>query len=286
MFYLLNKPKGISSFKHIKKFSNQLNIKKIGHTGTLDPLASGLMLVATDEDTRLIPYINDKTKKYRTVIQFGQATSTYDSEGEITFQSSQKIENDDLTKILNWFQNQTVQIPPIFSAKKINGVRSYNLARNNSTNIELKPQNIQVSEVKFIHFDYLKQQLTIELKVSNGTYIRSLANDIGIFMNTYSYMLELERIEISSLSKKELENQNYVAIINILPFLSLKKLSINEQQLNNLLAGKIINLNVDDDLYLIFYEAKYSQQPLGIVQAQQNQIKVKKMFGTRIQQRG
>ncbi|MCS4536938.1 tRNA pseudouridine(55) synthase TruB [Mycoplasma sp. CSL7475-4] len=280
MFFLLNKPKGISSFKHIKNFQHELKIKKCGHSGTLDPLASGLLLIATDEDTKLLPYIADKHKTYITTIQFGNSTSTYDAEGEITNRSSNLFTEKNIEKALQWLKEQTSQIPPVFSAKKVNGVRSYDLARKN-IDVELKPQKIEVSDVEFIDFDFAKQQLKVKLRVSNGTYIRSLANDLGLAFNTYSFMAELERVEISGLEKNILANQNYIAIINILPFLSIDSLEVNSEQLDNLSKGKIITYIANDGEYVL-YNKSQSKLALGIVEIKNNYLKVKKLFGNRL----
>ncbi|MCT4469468.1 tRNA pseudouridine(55) synthase TruB [Mycoplasma sp. HS2188] len=280
MFFLLNKPKGISSFKHIKNFQHELKIKKCGHSGTLDPLASGLLLIATDEDTKLLPYVADKHKTYITTIQFGNSTSTYDAEGEITNRSSNLFTEKNIEKALQWLKEQTSQIPPVFSAKKVNGVRSYDLARKN-IDVELKPQKIEVSDVEFIDFDFAKQQLKVKLRVSNGTYIRSLANDLGLAFNTYSFMAELERVEISGLEKNILANQNYIAIINILPFLSIDSLEVNSEQLDNLSKGKIITYIANDGEYVL-YNKSQSKLALGIVEIKNNYLKVKKLFGNRL----
>ncbi|MBU4689878.1 tRNA pseudouridine(55) synthase TruB [Mycoplasma zalophidermidis] len=280
MFYLIYKPKGISSFSCIRDFARQHKIKKIGHTGTLDPLASGLLLVATDEETKLISYVANKNKTYITTIQFGKATSTYDSEGDITDTSTVKIKSNQVHDLLNWLSNQTTQIPPIFSAKKVDGVRSYDLARKNKA-FQLKSQKISVNNVKLIDFDEKKQQLTVELSVSNGTYIRSLANDLGLAFGTVSFMLELERIEISGLHKNLLSKKNYIAIINVLPLVELGNIIVNNTQLELLSKGQIIDINADDGTYLLTSQ-NTQDMVLGIIVINQNKAKVKKLFGNRL----
>lgn len=281
MFYLLNKPKGISSFKCINDFAKANKIKKIGHTGTLDPLASGLLLVATDDDTKLISYIKDKTKTYITSIEFGKSTSTYDSEGTITNTSNNRLKKSDINKAIQWLNSQKTQIPPLFSAKKIHGARGYDLARKN-IDFELKPQNIEVKNTKLIDFDEQNQILTVELIVSNGTYIRSLANDIGLAFNTFSYMKELERTSISTLQKNMLANNNFVAIINFTPLLSLQHINVSFNQLIQLKKGLDIEFTIEDGEYLLTCEEFDKCNVLGIITANAKKIKPKKLFGSRL----
>lgn len=281
MFYLLNKPKGISSFKCINDFAKANKIKKIGHTGTLDPLASGLLLVATDDDTKLIPYIKDKTKTYITSIEFGKSTSTYDSEGTITNTSINRLKKSDINKAIQWLNSQKTQIPPLFSAKKINGARGYDLARKN-IDFELKPQNIEVKKTKLIDFDEQNQILTVELTVSNGTYIRSLANDIGLAFDTFSYMKELERTSISTLHKNMLSNDNFVAIINSTPLLSIQHINVSFNQLIQLKNGLDIEFTIEDGEYLLTCEEFDKCNVLGIITANAKKIKPKKLFGSRL----
>ncbi|AIA29412.1 tRNA pseudouridine synthase B [Mycoplasmopsis californica HAZ160_1] len=280
MFYLLHKPKNISSFACIKKFARQMKIKKIGHSGTLDPLASGLLLLATDDDTKLLPYIKDKTKTYKASIIFGQARSTYDEEGEITQTSENKINESDLNAVLEWFRTQNVQIPPIFSAKKINGTRAYDLARRKQE-VQLKAQKIKIHEAQFISFNYQSQELVVKLKVSNGTYIRSLAHDIGQAFNTCSYMSDLERTEISTLNNNLLVNNNFVAIINVLPLLSVASLMLSGDQIKVLQKGLLLPIETTDGQYVITNQ-KNGTQVLGIIEVANSFARVVKLFGNRL----
>ncbi|UUD34951.1 tRNA pseudouridine(55) synthase TruB [Mycoplasmopsis caviae] len=281
MFYLLRKPKGISSFSCIRNFAKKMNIKKIGHSGTLDPLASGLLLCASDEDTKLISYISHKSKTYIAKIKFGQQTSTYDAEGEITNSSQVKITSDDLEKINNWFLEQNCQIPPIYSAKKINGTRSYQLARDGK-NVKLDNQNIKIYSSKILNFDYQKQELIVELEVSYGTYIRSLSNDVGIAFNTYSYMSDLERIKIGdlSISNKTVE---YCEVDKSNLF-DIKFYCATEQEILDLKVGRIIESKkvLEDGKYLLVNKQKENSLILGILESKDSKLKVIKLFGNRL----
>ncbi|QSF13688.1 tRNA pseudouridine(55) synthase TruB [Mycoplasma sp. Mirounga ES2805-ORL] len=283
MFYLINKEKGISSFKAIKQFAKEIKATKIGHTGTLDPLASGLLLVATDEDTKLIQYIEDKTKAYTTWIKFGSQTSTYDEEGEILNKSGQKItfNQEIMDKMIEWFIKQNSQIPPIFSAKKINGVRSYDLAREGKL-VELKEQLIKVQNAGILSFDDENQRIEFYLEVSNGTYIRSLANDLGIFMHNFAYMQSLERVKISSLDKSLLKNSNF-AKIDITPLLRYEVIQLDNNEIKTLKNGISLpnKKHLKSGKYFISTNTD-KETILGIIEAFKETIKPIKLFGNRL----
>ncbi|WP_027333024.1 tRNA pseudouridine(55) synthase TruB [Mycoplasmopsis gallinarum] len=283
MFYLINKTKNISSFKAIRDFANKLNIKKIGHSGTLDPMATGLLLVATDEDTKLISYLKNKQKTYLATIQFGAQTDTYDAEGKIIKISNEKVREEQIEKIISWFYDQKLQKPPIYSAKKINGQKGYELARKNQT-VELKEQEIKVSEVKINEFDFAKQELKVELEVSNGTYIRSLANDLGLYLNTFAYLSGLERTKISTLDKKLLNESEFVKI-DVEPLLSLPILKLDFkiiQRLKKGLSHTFINNNFSDSKYFLVDEIN-PKEILGIVNLTSKELKAEKLFGNKLQ---
>ena len=278
MFYLLYKEKNISSFKAIKDFANKNKIKKIGHTGTLDPLATGLLLVATDEYTKLISYIDSKRKTYITKIKFGTQTSTYDEEGEIVNTSEYKVTFNDLEKINQWFLKQIKQLPPIFSAKKINGIRAYDLARKNQ-NVKLNEQKITIFNSEILNFDEINQELDVKLEVSNGTYIRSLVNDVAIAFNTFAYMKELERISINNLSKSLLNDKNFVKIKyqQILPNMYFDS---SKKEKYELLMGKTLSTNLNNGIYFARdLLEKEENQIYGIVEITNNFVKSKKLFG-------
>ncbi|TRM91293.1 tRNA pseudouridine(55) synthase TruB, partial [Sulfolobus sp. A20-N-G8] len=178
MIKLLYKPTNITSFKFIKNYARENNITKIGHTGTLDPLASGLMLIATDEDTKFIPYIDTQDKEYIVKLKFGFISDTYDIEGEIEEFSQNKVTLKQIEEQLKILVAKEEQLPPVFSAKKVNGQRSYDLARQNKF-LDLKPIKIKVLEYNILNFDHSQQTLELQFRVSRGTYIRTLVHDLG-----------------------------------------------------------------------------------------------------------
>lgn len=279
MFYLLNKKKGESSFQAIKKFARANSISKIGHTGTLDPLASGLLLIATDYDTKLIPYLNNEDKTYEVEIEFGKQTDTYDAEGKIINSSDKLVNQKDLTKIQEWFIKQNCQIPPIYSAKKINGQRSYDLARQNKS-VELKPQKIKVYDAKILDFDEKQQILKASLKVSKGTYIRSLVNDLGVFLGTFAYMKNLKRTAISNLDISLLNGWDF-AKINITHIIGLPIFVPTNKEFNEIKNGKKIKVfNHTNGEHIL----EFQNTILGIVSIENNQLTVKKLFGNKLKE--
>ncbi|MGL5205508.1 MAG: tRNA pseudouridine(55) synthase TruB, partial [Metamycoplasmataceae bacterium] len=267
MFKLIYKEKGISSFKAISQFAKENNIKKIGHTGTLDPIARGLLLVATDDDTKLIEYITNKNKTYIAEATFNIETDSYDSEGKIIKIYDKEITLEMIKSVIPSFIGEIEQIPPIFSAKKINGKKAYEFARNDQKVI-LQPIKVNVNELNIISFSNYK--LTFEISVSNGTYIRSIIHDLGKSLNTGAIMSELERTKIHGLSKGEVDI-DFKKLIN-LPFIE-----IEQETLINLLQGKKVSIKKPDNKYGILSFDK--NDIIGIIKIKNNEVLERKLFG-------
>lgn len=196
MFYLLYKEKGVSSFKAINQWARNNNIKKVGHTGTLDPMATGLLLIATDSDTKLIDCIKNHDKRYIVEMEFGYETDTLDAEGQIIKTSEKVINIDEVFKAIESFNNLTYdQIPPLFSAKKVNGQRAYDLARGGNLSFELKTKPVTIYNIKNVE-QLSESKFKFEVFVSNGTYIRSLVRDIAHKIDSLATMTSLVRTEI------------------------------------------------------------------------------------------
>lgn len=279
MFYLLYKPPGISSFSAIKKFARENNIKKVGHTGTLDPLASGLLLIASDEDTKLIQYIANKNKAYIVKGFFGQRTDTYDIEGKILEESQSKVTEKEFKNALKILVTKKEQIPPIFSAKKINGKKAYEYARNNQE-ISLKAQKIEIFDYKVIYFDYNNQNFSIYFNVSEGAYIRTLINDLGILCNNFATMSALERTEIASYSIELLNNEEFIDVDSLALF-NLATFSYSEEQKKLLKDGRsfvLNNANIDGKILLL----NANKQIAGVAEINDGLLKPKKLFLKRL----
>ncbi|TPE57158.1 tRNA pseudouridine(55) synthase TruB [[Mycoplasma] falconis] len=230
MFYKLNKPRGISSFQMIKKFAKENNIKKIGHGGTLDPLAEGLLIVATDEDTKTLGFLLADDKSYYVKASLHQSSASFDEGEKITYLNRPKITKEQLVEGLKYIKNTKEQIPPIFSAKKVNGVRSYQLARNNKE-VNLHPAKIEIMELELLDFDYNNQTFIINTKVSKGTYIRSLIHDIGLYLKTDAVVNILRRTKVGLIRLNDDLNFEEIHNINDLFPVSLVRLSKGELDL-------------------------------------------------------
>ncbi len=191
---LIDKPEGWSSFDVVKKIRYLTGIKKVGHGGTLDPFATGLLIIGTGRQTKSLTGISNAAKEYMAGIEMGKSTDTYDGTGEI----KESFPDTDLSKIdfeavLSSFKGEIEQIPPMFSAKKINGKRLYKLARQGKE-VERKPQKIIIYDIWEEGRD--KSLIDVYVKCSKGTYVRSLAHDIGRQCDSGAFLRTLRRTAV------------------------------------------------------------------------------------------
>lgn len=187
----LNKPAGFTSHDVVNHVRKLTGIKRIGHTGTLDPLATGVLLVCVGQATRLIEYLVPGTKQYRAVIRLGQATTTYDAEGEVTSQADPAgLTEADVQRALAGFTGDIAQVPPAFSAIKKNGVPLYKLARKGLL-VEPEARAVHVERIDLLSFNL--PEITVEVTCGPGTYIRSLAHDLGQTLGVGAHLTELTR---------------------------------------------------------------------------------------------
>ncbi len=190
----VNKPESWSSFDVVKKIRNIIHIKKVGHAGTLDPFATGVLLVCTGKATKRVPELVELDKEYEAKIELGKNTDTFDrtgkvvGENEITHVTLKKIQ-----EALGAFRGEISQIPPMYSAIKVDGQRLYKLARKGVT-VERKARPVTIYELELLGFD--SPFLSVRVCCSKGTYIRSLAYDIGQVLNTGAHLAELVRTRI------------------------------------------------------------------------------------------
>ena len=193
---LVNKPVGITSFKLVHIIKKKLHVKKAGHCGTLDPLASGLMIVLVGKYTKLQDKFMKQDKVYYATIKLGIKTDSGDLDGKIISQSDYShVTKDIIKQACNDFTGKISQIPPMYSALKVNGQKLYELARKGIT-IERKPREITIYNIDLV--DYQKDSFSIRVKCSSGTYIRTLAQDIGTKINTDTVLTTLIREEIGN----------------------------------------------------------------------------------------
>ena len=196
MILNLNKPIGWTSFDVVKKIRGIVKEKKVGHGGTLDPFAEGVLILGTSKDTKNLTAITQMDKEYETVIKIGETTGTLDTESEVTLRKDIPVLNRTLIKdILESFLGKTLQTPPMFSAKKVNGKRLYTLARKNIV-IERDPVEINIEKISLLSFT--KDSISISVTCSKGTYIRVLGKDIAERLNTVGYLTSLTRTRVGS----------------------------------------------------------------------------------------
>lgn len=236
-FYLINKENGYASFKNINILRKALNMKKIGFAGTLDPMASGLLIMASGKATKFLDAFHSLEKVYEAQIELGKISDTFDAEGNIKTKKQKKIiKKEQIEKIIQkYFTGSIFQTPPIFSAKKIKGQKAYDLARQGKE-VKLKPIKIIINEIKILKYEY--PFLDLKINCSKGTYIRSIANDLGKKLQTGGVLVKLKRINIGPFNlKKSLKQKN----IN-LESLTNNKLNILYivEEINNHLLNKVI----------------------------------------------
>ena len=199
---LLNKSKGISSFKAINKLKWIIKSNKVGHAGTLDPIAEGLLIVMVNNATKFSDNLMKKDKEYFVELELGYETATYDTEGEVTekYESEINISYEKIFEVINSFIGEIMQVPPMYSAIKINGEKLYELARK-GIEVERQARKVKIYSIREINIE--QNKISFYTEVSSGTYIRSLVRDIGRKLGVYATMTRLVRTKIDKYSINE-----------------------------------------------------------------------------------
>lgn len=196
----VNKEKGISSARVVSLVRRALDIKKVGHTGTLDLEASGVLPIVVGKATRVSDYMMTKDKVYETNLILGAKTTTLDAAGEITQKSSKVIGKDEFLAVMNTFKGEIDQVPPMYSALKVNGKKLYDLARE-GIEIERKKRKVNIYDIDLLDFDFPRAK--IRVTCSKGTYIRTLVDDIGEKLGTFAYVDNLVRARVGEFDIKD-----------------------------------------------------------------------------------
>ena len=256
---ILNKPVGISSNTACRKVGKIKKKKKVGHLGTLDPMAEGVLPVSLGKCTKLFDYYLNKEKTYIAEFTFGVETDTLDAEGEIVKSGGLIPTIDEINKVLNKMIGEQYQTPPKYSAKKVNGKRAYDLARAN-VDFDLKPKLIYIYDLQCLT-QINNNIFQFKIVCSSGTYIRSIARDLAFQLNTYAYMSKLIRTKCGEFSIEDsvtFEEINEKSIIDLNKiFLNSKKVLINDKkQLSTFLnSGRVYIENCNstmEDCVLIY----------------------------------
>lgn len=269
-FYLIDKPIWFSSFDVLRVLKKKLNIKKMWHTWTLDPLATGALLVAVWDYTKLIPYFEKDNKEYEFTVQLNGVTASYDSETDVEYISdemqkkySQELSREYIQKIIDkYFTGEIEQVPPKYSALKIWGKKALDKIRAGEE-FEMKKRKATIFEIEILSYTY--PELTIRAKVSAGTYIRSIAFDLWELLGTWGYVSYLRRTKIDRLDAKkaqildDFDNKKTFSEIQL--FWDDKIITLDEiliKRLNQGLVTNMKNFKYPEGEYLVLNWGKIS----------------------------
>lgn len=217
-YLLINKDKGPTSHDIVFKLRKLLKTKKVGHTGTLDPLASGLMVACIGNATKASDYITNGNKAYIATMELGYTSDTLDNTGEIVALPKKELTDTEIHNAFLGFKGEIAQIPPMYSAKKINGQKLYEIARQGKT-IKREPIKIQIKDIRILEIN--DNKIKFYVLCSKGTYIRSLIDDIGKSLNYGAIMTDLTRVQSGIFS---LENQRSYTIAELSAFESISEI--------------------------------------------------------------
>ncbi len=260
-FLNINKQSGVSSAAVVAKLKKQFHLDKVGHMGTLDPMASGVLPIAIGKATRLFDYFLEKEKSYIAEFEFGYTTDTLDAEGVVLQQNLPIPTKDAVKNVLTSLIGEVDQVPPMYSAKNIQGRRAYDLARQ-GIEVQLQPKRVTIKAIELLQ-QITETKYQFLIVCSSGTYIRSIARDMGQLLGTGATMTALTRInsgyfDISQAKTVEdlqtINNLEEVIISPIDVFPQYKTLIIKEQQKRDLCNGKSIVVAQENGLYWIVFE--------------------------------
>lgn len=285
MFGFLNicKPKGLTSFDVIRVLRKVLKIKQIGHTGTLDPLAQGVLPICIGKSTKLIDYLQED-KAYIASLKLGFVSDTYDTEGEIREFSGKKVSKEEFEAALNDFRGEIEQAVPIYSAVSVDGQRLYDLARKGKTVENLPERTVNITKCELLEFSPAEQSAKIEIHCSKGTYIRSIIHDLGQKLGSGALMDGLVRtksgkFEISNsvpLDKIQSPSDVERYLINPVDVLSYNCAELSDDELEKIKVGQQIKNRgfSDNEVLLLTHKGDLA----SIARAQGESIKVIKVF--------
>lgn len=285
-FIFLNKPAGITSQKLLTQFKKKYQMRKVGHHGTLDPFATGMLLVGVNEATKFFSYVDDRKKSYRATLCLGVETDTLDLTGKVL--ESQDVKDfslDELRAKAGLLVGKIFQEPPMYSAIKVDGQKLYELARKGEV-VERKPREVEIYEFKIL--DWTKPFLKIDVTVSRGTYVRVLAEQLAENLGTVAHLTELERTQLCDRNLShclDVNDENdfhckKIAIENMLS--QSERLDLDEQQARALRQGKILDkkspaVSLETSaLIKVFHDDQF----LGLARSEGSQLIVERLMST------
>lgn len=265
---IIDKPKNCTSHDIVRK-AKRIFDQKVGHTGTLDPNATGVLPLLIGKGTQIAKYIINHDKTYEAVLKLGEETDTADIEGKILETKEvpkESLQNEKVKEILKSFIGKQEQIPPIYSAIKVKGKKLYEYARK-GVKVEIQPRQIEIYDIELINIEQQNKTIKFKVKCSKGTYIRTLCEDIAKKLDTVGYMKELNRTQVGEfeiensitidelekqiINQKELEKKKYY--ISIEKYFNMcKNINLNEKKLQLFLNGVQLTWKLEDGIYKIY----------------------------------
>ena len=278
---IINKEKNWTSNDIVQKLKGIFH-EKVGHTGTLDPLATGVLPILVGKGTFLSKYLVKHDKEYIVTVKLGEKTSTGDMEGNIIEKKDVKekmLLEENLKQTLKSFEGKSKQVPPMYSAIKINGKKLYEYARKGQK-VEVKPKEIEIYSIELISISKENKEFIYKVKCSKGTYIRTLSEDIATKLGTVGFMKELKRIKVGDFSIEQavkisdIENNNKIidkSFITIEEFFNNnEKIELDNNQLKKFLNGVKLYFQKEDGIYKIYDK---SSQFIGIGELKEKKLK-------------
>ena len=266
---IVNKSKGYTSHDIVAKVK-KITGEKVGHTGTLDPLATGVLPLLIGKGTLCSKYLMNHDKTYKVLLKLGIKKSTGDEEGDVIQEEivhENLLEEKQVKTALESFLGEQEQIPPMYSAIKVNGKKLYEYARKGKK-VEIQPRRITIYDIQLLKIDKINCEIQFEVSCSKGTYIRSLCEDIAKKMETVGYMKELQRTKVGNFTieqsvlvedlNEETIEKHIITLEDL--FKNLESIELNEKKLQLFLNGVKLTFNLEDGIYKIYS----SQQFIGI----------------------
>lgn len=268
---LINKQKGFTSHDVVNVIRKKLNTKKVGHTGTLDPNATGVLPILVGKATKISKYLIEHDKTYIATIKLGEKTDTGDSEGQVIEEKlvPTDLKEEDINNTLQSFLGKQKQVPPMYSAIKINGKKLYEYAREGKE-VKLEAREVEIYKIQLL--EYKNSKIKFEVECSKGTYIRTLCEDIAKKLGTVGYMEELQRIKVNNFKIEDsvllddiaLENveENLIKIEKV--FKEKDKIELDNKKLELFLNGVKLTYDLPKDIYRIYNNKQFIG--IGIVE--------------------
>jgi len=274
---IVNKEKDMTSRDVVNVICKKFKTRRVGHSGTLDPIATGVLVVAIGNYTKLIDILSSSYKEYVATLKLGIQTDTLDITGNVIDEKPFGVDKELIEDTLYSFLGKSIQEVPKYSAVKINGKKLYEYARDN-IDIELPKREIEVKEIEL--YSYRRDTITFRCIVSKGTYIRSLINDIGKKLNTYATMTELKRTKqgdfkiedsytLKSIEKDQFKLLNYEEI-----FKNYEKYELNDEEYFKVKNGQKMPINFKNDKVIYIYNNEY----IALYKKEGNEAKIKIML--------